>query len=198
MTAQDQELNSAMPRLFTIASDESLCRQIASARERLTIVSPGLSRKVAAALASRIAEDGGPRELAVVVDVDPEVCRLGYGDIEAVDILRSALGTRGLPLQIQKGIRIGIVVADQEALVYTPTPRLIEAGSTSEDKPNAIRIAGEAAADIARACGVGEEEAPVLPQEVGLKAGTECDPPLVLTICVKASVPKFILGSNTT
>ena len=159
-----------MSRLFTVASDESLIHWIKSARERLVIVAPGLSKEVATALRSRIATDRGPAVLAVIVDVDPEVYRLGYGDIQSLDLLQPALASRGLSIQYQAGVRIGLVVADAEILVYTPTPRLIEAGSTSEAKPNAIHITEQGAADLARACGAGAGQDNVRSQEVGLEA----------------------------
>jgi len=66
-----------MGRLFTVASDDTLISMISAARERLVVVAPGLSRDVAAALADRINKDGGPPEISVTLDVDPEVCRLG-------------------------------------------------------------------------------------------------------------------------
>src|SRR5580704_17341799 len=100
-----------MARLFTIASDETLRRMISTAKERLVLVAPGLSRESASALADRIRNDGGPRVLSVILDIDPEVCRLGFGDIEAIDLLRLALESRNLALQMQKGVRIGLVVA---------------------------------------------------------------------------------------
>lgn len=157
-----------MSRVFISASDATLCDLIAGARDRLVIVSPGLSEEVATAIAQRIDHDGGTPVLAVIVDIDPEVCRLGYGEIEAIDIIRTALATKGLSLQTQQGVRIGLIVADEEILVYSPTPRLIEAGSKSEDSPNAIRITPSAAIDIARACGAGSEATAVLKQELGL------------------------------
>jgi hypothetical protein len=134
----------------------------------LVIVSPGLSNDLAAAISTRIARDGGPPLLAVIVDIDPEVCRLGYGEIDAVDTVRQALAKKGLSLQTQKGIRIGLLVADEEILVFSPTPRLIEAGAHSEDTPNAIHITHSAAVDIARACGASTEESALEKQELGL------------------------------
>src|SRR5690349_21379920 len=129
-----------MARLFTNASDENLCAMIWSAKARLVLVAPGLSTEVASTLADRIKKDGGPAVLSVILDIDPEVCRLGFGDIAAVDLLGPALASRGVELQMQKGVRIGLVVADSELLVYSPTPRLIESDSDSDERPNAIRI----------------------------------------------------------
>jgi hypothetical protein len=157
-----------MPRLFTVASNETLVSMIQDAKERLVIVAPGLSLEVASALVDRIAKDRGPRELSVTLDVDPEVCRLGYGDVESLDLLRSALESRTRALQVQKGVRIGIVVSDSEILVYSPTPQLIEAGSTSEEKPNALRIAGFGPHEFSLACGASDEQVLGAGQEVGL------------------------------
>jgi hypothetical protein len=162
-----------MARLFTVASDETLISMISTATERLVIVAPGLSREVAVALADRIEEDGGPQELSVTLDVDPEVCRLGYGDIESFDLLRPALVARTRVLQTQKGVRIGLVVADSDVLVYSPTPRLIEAGSNSDEKPNAIRITGIGPQELAFACGANDIQVLGLGQEVGLKIADE-------------------------
>src|ERR1035441_2197137 len=103
-----------MPRLFTVASDEAISLMISAAKERLVLVAPGLSKEVALALANRIKSDGGPSVLSVIMEIDPEVCRLGFGDIEAIDLLRPALESRRLAIQMQKGVRIGLVVADAE------------------------------------------------------------------------------------
>ena len=96
-----------MARLFTVASDETLLSMISSARERLVIVAPGLSKGVASALADRIATDGWPQELSVTLDVDPEVCRLGYGDLQALEILASALALRDRPSKLRRVSGLG-------------------------------------------------------------------------------------------
>jgi hypothetical protein len=162
-----------MARLFTVASDETLLSMIHSAKERLVIVAPGLSKKVALALAEHIREDHWPAELSVTLDVDPEVCRLGYGEIEALEILTPALELRDRPLQTQKGVRVGLVVADADVLVYSPTPELIEAGSNSEEKPNAIRISSVSPEGLAFACGARDTSMLGLVQEVGLETASK-------------------------
>lgn len=161
-----------MARLFTVASDETLLSMIESARERLVIVAPGLSQAVATALAGRIKQQDWPQELSVTLDVDPEVCRLGYGEMEALEILTTALASRNLPLQTQKGIRVGLVVADSDVLVFSPTPQLIEAGSNSDEKPNAIRISNVNPESLAFACGAKDTSLLGLVQEVGLNAAS--------------------------
>jgi hypothetical protein len=162
-----------MPRLFTVASDETLIRMISTAMERLVIVSPGLSVTVATALAARFDEGRIPAELSITLDTDPEICRLGYGEIAAVELLRNVFALRGRSLQTQSGLRIGLVVADSDVLVYSPTPQLIEAGSTSDEKPNAIRISGASPEELAFACGANETTVLGHIQEVGLASVTE-------------------------
>jgi hypothetical protein len=162
-----------MARLFTVASDETLVSMIRAAQERLVIVTPGLSVKVATALADRIHEDSCPRELSVTLDVDPEVCRLGYGDVASLDILRPALELRARGLQVQKGVRIGVLVSDDDILIYSPTPQLIEAGSNSEEKPNAIQIGGFGPEALSLACGAHDQQIMGAGQEVGLYLADE-------------------------
>src|SRR5262249_57649048 len=51
------------------------------------------------------------------------------------------------------GVRIGVIVADDTTMVYSPVSKNIEAGSTSAEKPNAIVLSGVAAERIAAATG---------------------------------------------
>ncbi len=162
-----------MARLFTVASDDTLIEMIRSAAERLVIAAPGRSRAVAEALTVRIQEDHGPNDLSITLDIDPEICRMGYGEIEALECLRAALRSKGKTLQMQSGVRIGLVVADDEILVYSPTPQLIEAGSTSDEKPNAIRIGGAGPQELACAWGASETSVLGHLQDVGLNPVTE-------------------------
>src|ERR1035437_5925524 len=162
-----------MARLFTVASDDTLIEMIGNATERLVIVAPSLSQTVAEALVVRLQDDGGPIDLSVTLDTDPEICRLGYGDIEPLELLRPALVSRKRVLQTQSGVRIGLVVADADILVYSPTPQLIEEGSTSDEKPNAIRITGAGPEELAFACGASETSVLGHIQEVGLHSVTE-------------------------
>jgi hypothetical protein len=57
--------------------DVSVLGQISCARRRLLIVSPGLTEQVAQAVASKWTELGRDA-VRVVLDPDPDICRLGY------------------------------------------------------------------------------------------------------------------------
>jgi len=93
--------------------------------------------------------------------------------MEALEILTPALAQRDCLLQTQKGVRVGLVVADSEILVYSPTPQLIEAGSNSDEKPNAIRISSVSPEGLAFACGAKETSVLGLVQEVGLDTASK-------------------------
>jgi hypothetical protein len=73
---------------------------------------------------------------------------------------------------------VGLLVTDQRKLAYSPTALLIEAGSTSEEKPNAIVISRDAepTAALLHACGapsIGDAGTPPPQQaEVGRQPAT--------------------------
>jgi hypothetical protein len=67
--------------------DIELEGQVSCARRRLVVVAPGLSESVAKAIVKKWHELGRDAVL-VVLDLDPEVCRLGLGDLSALQILQ--------------------------------------------------------------------------------------------------------------
>jgi hypothetical protein len=139
-------------KTFTNVDDGVLIEAIASARNRLVYVAPGISEAVAHALRAKI--DDIPRERVVIVlDVDPEVCRMGYGDIQGLECVQKAADEWEITLDHQPGIRIGLLIADEQTLVYTPTPLLIEAGPASPRRPNAIRMDARETPALMEACG---------------------------------------------
>ena len=76
-------------RIFAVASDEALVDLIASARTRLVVIAPALTKPVADALSRRL-DDLGQLSVTVILDADPEVYRLGFGDEQALDAIREA------------------------------------------------------------------------------------------------------------
>ena len=123
---------------FTVASTEHLSQIIGKAEKRLVVLSPAFPVAVAKAIVRRSQKRPG-LSITVILDNNDDVYRLGYGNIEALDILRSARA-RNLAIQEHDGIRIGLVISDDVTMVYTPVPQLIEAEpeSTDQPTPNAI------------------------------------------------------------
>ncbi|MFC1497169.1 hypothetical protein ACFLS1_01680 [Verrucomicrobiota bacterium] len=151
-------------RAFTNVDDEALVQRLRAAQSRVTFVAPGISKLVAGELIAcleRIPVD----QVNVILDVDPEVCRLGYGDIEGLELLKIEGEKHGLMLCHQPGIRLGLLIADDTTVIYSPTPLLIEAGSTTPTKPNGICISGDSMETVKKACGV---EGSAVDRELGM------------------------------
>ncbi len=138
---------------ITFADDAKLVAMIERAEERVLLLSPGVSDTVAEAI-ERAWERLGPDAVTVILDVDPEVFRLGFGTLEAVERLRSAAAAAGTMVHHQPGVRIGLLVCDSQTLVFSPPPLLVEAGSTQPQRPNAIEL-GPVPARVARDLGLG-------------------------------------------
>jgi len=175
-----------MNKTFRSLDLETLSKLILSARERLVFISPGLHADISKSLARAICTVP-PEKIHIVLDVDAEVCRLGYGTIEGLEAVQKFAMEHGVTINHHPGIRIGLVVADNTTVIYAPTPLLIEAGSTSpDDKPNAIWLNQAVPLEIANACAIGDGgfatleigKDPISPESVNLvKVDLEINPP---------------------
>jgi hypothetical protein len=174
-------------RTFAVASDDALVDLITRARIRLVVIAPALTKAVAEAISDRF-NDLGRLDTTVILDSDPEVYRLGFGDADALETIRKASANTPFDLREQPGVRIGVVISDDTTMVYSPVSKNIEAGSSSVEKPNAIVLGGRAAADIASAAGA-DAGGVVRKPEVGTEA---LDPTKVeqMQSNLKANPPK--------
>jgi hypothetical protein len=142
-------------RTFTNVDDKVLVKLISTSSRRVMFVAPGLRTVVADALVDALRRL--PGKITVVLDVDAEVCRLGYGDEQRLITIKEAVEKAGTRLDHQPGVRIGLLIADDTIVIYSPVPLLIEAGSKIPDKPNAIIINGTFPVSIEIACGLGTD-----------------------------------------
>jgi hypothetical protein len=131
--------DSSQPCSVVSLSDLELEGQISCARRRLVVIAPGLSESVAKAIVKKWHELGRDGVL-VVLDLDPEVCRLGLGDLAALQILQETAEQVGGRIHQQQGLRVGVIVTDETTTIYSPVPRLIEAGGQPGERLNAIRF----------------------------------------------------------
>jgi hypothetical protein len=150
-----QPAESEKGQTFTNVDDTVLTSRVSGASQRIVFVSPGLRRPVAEALAEAMKRL--PGRVIVVLDVDAEVCRLGYGDEEGLEFIKAATEAAGVKLLHQPGVRIGLLIVDGDTVVYSPVPLLIEAGSIQPDKPNAIVLTDTVPPAIESACGLGRQ-----------------------------------------
>ena len=129
-------MTTTLPAVTKI-DDPRLIELIGNARKRLVFMTPGMSKEVAEAFSNKWVELG-PQAAIVIIDADPEVCRMGYGVLEAITLLHKKAKEIGGMVSQQPGIRIALLIADDTTTVYSPPPLLIEAGGTTPDQPNAI------------------------------------------------------------
>ena len=118
------------------ATSALLTEQIRSAKDTLIFVAPGVSETVAKAL---VDAHNQSRSVTIILDIDEEVCRIGYGEVNGFKYLIE----HGQDIQLRKhsGLRLGLLIADKVVTVWSPTPRAVD-GDRSLDQPNAIVIGG--------------------------------------------------------
>ena len=119
--------------------DGYLIALIHATTRNLIFIGPGISHAVAEAISIRW-EVMGPDAVQVLLDVDPEICRLGYGTIDGLRLLQEAASRIGRTINHRPGIRIGILISDATTLVFSQTPLLVEGASTQFPRPNAIQL----------------------------------------------------------
>jgi hypothetical protein len=136
-------------------TESDVVAAIDAATNRVVFLAPGLSTPLAEALA-RAWNRLNPDDVSVIIDTDPEVCRMGYGTIEALKIAQKTASERGQLIAHQPGIRLCVLISDQDTLIFSPTPNLIEAGTQIPDHPNGIVLKSPPEA-LTRDLGVGPD-----------------------------------------
>ena len=96
------------PGTFTVVNDDALCAAIAATAQTLVYVAPGISKPVVEAIGKSL--DCKDHLLAtVIVDLDPEVYRMGYGTEEGLRALQALAKQQHLELRQQPGLRVGLL-----------------------------------------------------------------------------------------
>lgn len=115
-------------------TDQHLIDAIKAAKQRVVFVAPGIWPEVAESL-SKTWQRLGPDQVSVILDIDAEVCRFGYGSIEGLELLKQTADHLNQAIGHEPGIRICIVIADEQTFIFSPTPRLIESSPDSSLVP---------------------------------------------------------------
>ena len=124
---------------FTVINDETLVAAIDRCQSRLVWAAPGITAPVVDAI-GRLFERNHAPDVTIIIDADPEVCRFGYGTVGGLIELRALVDRHHIGVRNQPGLRVGMLASDDDIWVYAPTPRLIEAGSMEQEKPNAVAL----------------------------------------------------------
>jgi hypothetical protein len=101
-------------------------------------VAPAVSKTVAAALGECFRRAGSV-SITVVLDPDEDGYRLGFGDREGLQQLQKLAGDNHIGLRSQPGLRIGLLLADDDVLVWSPTPKAVESQRTGH-QPNGLDL----------------------------------------------------------
>lgn len=110
---------------------------IGNAKDKLVYVAPGILESTAEEIV-KVTEDKISLKVDIVLDSDPEICRIGYGEINAVEkLLKSRINIRK-----NSGIRIGVLIVDDDAWMFTPTPLMVEK-EPDNNIINSIRLTNE-------------------------------------------------------
>lgn len=128
-------------QVFVAVDDARLATTIRAARKRVVFAAPGLGQLAGGALADAIGRLGG--QITIILDADAEACRIGYGDPEALQALHDAASRQQAPLRRQAGLRIGILLADDTVLIWSPIARSVES-ERRDEQPNGLVLEGPA------------------------------------------------------
>lgn len=116
-------------------NEESLVERIVRAQQRVCFVAPGLYDWVAEALVNAGARIGWER-IHVIIDPDPHVIQVGYGSEAALKRISVAGGI----LRKADRLRLGLVITDEKAAVFTPIALNVDEFPKQDFCPNAIEL----------------------------------------------------------
>lgn len=122
-----------MARTFTFINDAKLVEILQSAQRYVIFAAPCISLPIAKEIIEF--QRRSPGKLRLILDVDAEPMRLGFGDPEGLPLLHD----NGIEIGKGEGLRIGVLVVDGDAWVYSPTPEIIL--EQPDDKlSNAVKV----------------------------------------------------------
>lgn len=163
---------------FQEVNDASLIKLIGKAQQRVVFVAPGVHQTVAEALGQRLTEID-QLQVTVVIDPDEDVCRIGYGDAKGLELLSSYADRQSFVLMAQPGLRVGVLLVDDVTLVWSPTPRSVEAApvgnaaSPTERSPNGLLLGANPGEQLAHAVSAAGTDTLPFDAEVGVEVVTK-------------------------
>ena len=157
---------------FQEVNDATLIKLISQAKQRVVFVAPGVHQPVAEALGKRLAEVDR-LQVTVVIDPDEDVCRIGYGDAKGLELLSAYATSQSFALMAQPGLRVGVLLVDDATLVWSPTPRSVEAApvgnaaTPAAGSPNGLLLGANPGEQLAHAVSAAGTETLPLDAEIG-------------------------------
>ena len=120
-------------KVYDTLLPDDMAKALASAQKIIFYSATGMTDSVAAAIIGAKQQRGVRVE--VVIDYNPEVYRLGYGHHEAV----SMMCENGIRVRKENGIRLGVLICDDNGWVFNIPPLLVEDIEPTA-VPNAIKL----------------------------------------------------------
>jgi len=170
-------------------NDLTLLELVRSAKHSLSFAGPGMSLTMAK-LILELAEQHPAMTIEIMIDLNAEVCRLGFGSLEAVQILRAFSELRPDALKSQRGLRLCVLSVDSQTLVYPASPQLVEAPPDAlASQPIALAIAESESSSLLEHIQQGPNSSEVEPYDFyELKEDLEDNPPLPFDLSRKVHV----------
>jgi hypothetical protein len=125
-------------QFFTQIDSADLSYLIDNAQESVILAMPGIQAEVATSL-MKASHRLGKEMVIVCLDVNEQAMRLGYGDIQAVELLRE----NNIVIQHIDHLRFALIIADSEGYSFSPTALYLESEATSTLGFNAIKLTAE-------------------------------------------------------
>ena len=113
-------MSDTQPKTFTFINNKQLVQIIGAAKKHIIYAAPSVSKTVAESLC-KFKEGDESVTLRVIVDADPEVFRLGFGEQNGVELLAG----KSVDIRRAPGLRVAVLLADEKAWIYSPTPEII-------------------------------------------------------------------------
>lgn len=154
---------------FRSVNDGVLVDLIKQAERRIVYIAPGLYLPVAQALCRRFSEMDD-LSVTLVLDADEDVCRIGYGEIEALKQVHAQSSAAGFFVRSQPGLRVGILLADDQTMIWSPTPCTVEAAP--DEAANGVFLGSNPNEQIAHAVCAEGTETSLSDAEIGTAAIT--------------------------
>ena len=122
--------------MFQTVTGATLSKHITAAKERVVFVAPGVTEDVSKALVA------AHRRVCVtaILDLNEDAYRIGFGDVAGLCHLRKHQST--MRLRQRPGVRLGLLIADEVVIVWSPTPQAVE-DDRKPDEPNAVVLGAE-------------------------------------------------------
>ena len=119
-----------------VCMDEALIAQtVRDAKSRVVLCIPGFGDVVGAAVIEAYHRLPAG-QLLIVVDGTDKAARLGYGHFDAVFQVLQA----GVPMRLEQGLRLGVLVADEQGWCFATPPLLVDATMEQATAPNALAL----------------------------------------------------------